>query len=70
MTHPVETATNAVAVASLSVPLWLPDLKDVSEFAGEWVPVLGAIWLILQMIRFTIQSVVHLRAWWVRGKGG
>lgn len=47
----VKAATNAVAVAGVITPLWLPSLSLVSEQAGVWTPILGAIWLATQIIR-------------------
>lgn len=48
--HPVDAVTNSVAVASLAIPLWLPSLQDTSQFAALIIPILGAGWLILQII--------------------
>lgn len=49
MNHPIETATNTVAAASLASPFWLPSLQDASSFAALALPILGALWLILQI---------------------
>lgn len=49
MSHPIDTITNTVAVASLAVPLWLPSLQETSQFAALIIPILGAAWLILQI---------------------
>lgn len=45
-------ATNGVAVAGITLPGWLPTLSEVSEFAALTVPILSAIWLMVQIIRF------------------
>lgn len=42
-------ATTYVASAAVTSPLWLPSLKDVSEVAGLLLPILGAVWLIVQI---------------------
>jgi hypothetical protein len=42
--------TNAGAGAAVVSPWWLPALHDVSAFAAEIVPILGAAWLIVQII--------------------
>jgi len=49
MSHPTEILTNSIAAASLASPLWLPSLQDASEFAALVLPILGALWLILQI---------------------
>jgi hypothetical protein len=48
MTHN-EIATDAGAAAAVFSPLWLPWLHEVSEVAAMVVPILGVIWLILQI---------------------
>lgn len=47
----VVKSTNALAVAGLITPVWLPWLRDVSDMAALWTPILGAIWLITQIIK-------------------
>lgn len=42
--------TNGVAVAGMFMPAWLPGLSDVSTLAGLWVPILSALWLMVQII--------------------
>jgi hypothetical protein len=46
----LDNATTAAAGAALSSPLWLPVLEDVSSVSALLLPVLGAIWLIVQII--------------------
>lgn len=50
MTHHTEAATNVVAGAALTTPLWLETLREVSLFAGFLVPILGAVWLLVQIV--------------------
>lgn len=45
-----EHVTNAVATGAVVSPYWLPSLMDVSQFAGVMLPILGAIWLLVQII--------------------
>lgn len=45
----VEYATDAVATAAVTSPLWLEWLREVSLVAGLLVPILGAGWLIVQI---------------------
>lgn len=42
----LDSLTNGVAVAAVSSPLWLRDLGSV---AGDVIPILGAVWLVVQI---------------------
>ena len=53
-----EVVTDTGAVAAIISPWWLPTLHDVSQFAAEWLPILGALWLIVQ-----IGVKVHTAYW-------
>jgi hypothetical protein len=65
MNHPVlEPVTNVTAAAAVTSSIWMPSLHDASTFAAQWAPVLGAIWLILQIARFLVQTGWKLHAWW------
>jgi hypothetical protein len=44
-----EIVTDTGATAALTSPLWLPSLHSVSEFAALILPILGAVWLVLQI---------------------
>ncbi len=44
--------TNGVALGGITLPAWWPTLLDVSTTAGAFVPILSALWLILQIWRF------------------
>ena len=44
--------THAVAVGGVSSPTWWPSLEDVSGWATQLVPILSALWLLVQIIRF------------------
>lgn len=51
MTIPqLEKAADVGAVGAIVSPIWLPHLHDVSTWAGELAPVLGCVWLILQIV--------------------
>jgi hypothetical protein len=49
MTAPSDKATTFLAMASFATPFWITLLKDVSEAAALLMPILGAIWLIIQI---------------------
>jgi len=44
-----QTAT-ATATAAITSPWWLPALHSFSSFAAELAPILGAAFLILQIV--------------------
>lgn len=45
-----DPVTNATAAGALSSPLWIPKLSEVSTMAAEILPILGAIWLVVQIV--------------------
>jgi hypothetical protein len=45
----VDTTTAAVAVSAVSSPVWLPWLHMASDGAALIAPILGTIWLIVQI---------------------
>lgn len=44
--------TTGVAVGGVTMPAWLPDLEAVSAIAAHLVPILSALWLAVQIVRF------------------
>jgi len=51
----IDHSTSAVATAAVSSPLWLPSLKDVSDVAALLLPILGAVWLVVQIAGYIIR---------------
>lgn len=49
MTHG-EIVTDTGAVAAIASPWWLPALHSVSDVAALVLPILGVLWLLLQII--------------------
>lgn len=48
--NPIQDAvTNTTAVGALSYPMW-PELVILSGYAGVLIPILGAVWLITQIV--------------------
>lgn len=43
--------TNGVAASGLVLPVWWPTLNEISAFAATLVPILSAIWLVVQIVR-------------------
>lgn len=48
----LDRSTDVVAGAAVASPIWLPWLQQTSEVAGLLVPILGAVWLIVQIIGY------------------
>jgi GH24 family phage-related lysozyme (muramidase) len=44
--------TNGIALGGATSPAWWPSLEDVSNMATQLVPILSALWLAVQIIRF------------------
>jgi hypothetical protein len=53
-----EIVTDAAAAGAVASPIWLPTLHQASEFAAMILPILGALWLALQ-IGLKIYVFVH-----------
>jgi hypothetical protein len=49
----VEHNTTVVATTALMTPFWLPSLTSVSQVAATVTPILGAIWLTIQIVTKT-----------------
>ena len=45
-----EYVTDVVAVAAIASPWWLPTLQTVHDWAAWALPIMGVLWLALQMI--------------------
>ena len=52
MNTPVDRSTDVVAVVAIASPWWLEPLQSGSEFAGLTLPILGCIWLVVQIIGY------------------
>lgn len=51
--------TNAVALFGITLPAWWPSLLDASETAAALVPILSALWLIIQIYRNLFRKPKH-----------
>jgi hypothetical protein len=47
-----EKITDVVAVAGIASPFWLPALQDASTIAALVLPILGVIWLLVQIVGY------------------
>jgi hypothetical protein len=46
---------NTVAVGAVATPVWWPALNSISEVAAVVLPILGVIWLVVQMIGYFLK---------------
>lgn len=46
----MDRITNTVAAGAVASPWWLPKLSEVSQVAGHLIPILGVIWLVVQLL--------------------
>lgn len=47
-----DRATSGLAVGGLSLPAWWPSLGEASSVAVELVPILSALWLVVQIVGY------------------
>lgn len=45
----VDNTTDGVAVAAVTSPLWYHWLEQASTWAALWLPILGCLWLAVQI---------------------
>ena len=48
--------TNTVAGAAAVSPWWLPSVADVSHAATIALPILGCLWLLIQMATWAVRQ--------------
>ena len=41
--------SNVVAASAVASPVWLPSLQTVSEAAALALPIVGVVWLVIQI---------------------
>lgn len=54
--NPTDVVRGAGAVAAIASPWWLVILKAVSDGAAFILPILGVIWLVIQMTDYLIRK--------------
>lgn len=52
MNNTIEIVKSSVAPAAVISPWWLPWLQTVSETAALVLPILGVLWLVIQMVGY------------------
>lgn len=45
----LDNATTAIAASAVASPVWLPWLQTASQVAATFAPILGAVWLLVQI---------------------
>ncbi|QOV06128.1 hypothetical protein CPT_Pasto_054 [Rhizobium phage Pasto] len=45
----MDNATTAVAASAVASPVWLPWLQTASQVAATLAPIIGVIWLLVQI---------------------
>lgn len=63
-----EFVTDIVAGGAVTSHMWLPSLQQTSSVAGELIPILGGLWLLVQITRALILGYVALQAWKAKRK--
>lgn len=48
----IQHATTGVAVGAVTTPFWWTQLQQWSELAATILPILGAVWLGVQIVHF------------------
>lgn len=51
----IDRITTGVAAGAITAPAWLPPLKDVSEVAALLLPILGVVWLAVQILAYLLR---------------
>lgn len=59
-----EIVTDVGAVAAIASPWWLKALHLTSEFAAQVLPILGVIWLLIQIVMKVGPAVLD----WMKGR--
>jgi hypothetical protein len=44
-----ERLANYGAVGAVASPWWLPSVSDLSHWCGDWLPIVGMAWLLIQI---------------------
>lgn len=57
----MEHSTTGVALGAIASPAWLPWLNTTAEFAAIIAPILGVIWLLVQIITKTYDFIQKLQ---------
>ena len=46
----MDNTTTVVALGGVTSPVWNEPLQDISTIAGLILPILGAVWLVIQIV--------------------
>lgn len=54
----------ALATGAMLMPWWHPFVKELSDTAAIWTPILGGVWVSIQIGSWTVGRIVAIVAWW------
>ncbi|MBD9511927.1 hypothetical protein IB265_34830 [Ensifer sp. ENS10] len=57
----MEHTTTAVAASAVTTPIWLPWLQTASETAATIAPILGLVWLLIQIFAKSIETYQRIK---------
>ncbi|RVM38307.1 hypothetical protein [Sinorhizobium meliloti] len=57
----MEHTTTAVAASAVTTPIWLPWLQIASETAAMIAPILGLVWLLIQIFSKSIETIQRMK---------
>ncbi len=57
----MDNTTTAVAASAVTTPFWLPWLQTASETAATIAPILGLIWLFIQIFSKSLETYQRMK---------
>ena len=54
LTHPLSMITSAAG--GLLSPWWIPSLSEAHDMASEWLPILGCVVALMQIVAFGVKT--------------
>lgn len=57
----MDNTTTAVAASAVASPVWLPWLHTASETAATIAPIIGLIWLVIQIVSKSLETYQRLK---------
>lgn len=51
----IDKTTTGVAAGAVFSPWWLPTLADVSQISAQLLPIIGLLWLLIQIVHWIVK---------------
>lgn len=51
-----DRVTTGIAAGATASPIWLPQLEEISKAAATLLPILGVVWLLMQMMAWLFKK--------------